>query len=290
MCAAVSRSEASEGSPWVSQARELITSRRNPLVGRFRALHQPRGRREQGLLLLEGTHLLEEALRLGQRPSQVLASPGWIERHRSLLEGHPGMAAVLQPVAEPVLEAVATTAHPDGVVLTLPWPEPPASKRVDFVLALDRLQDPGNLGTLMRTALAAGVEELWQAEGADPFQPKVLRASAGAALALPCHRLETLLPRLESALAGGVQVVASVVAGGIPYWQLDWTLPTVLLLGNEGAGLASELLAASSHQVTIPHSGAVESLNVAVAAAPLLLERWRQLTVENAGQQPQQPR
>ncbi len=290
MCAAVSRSEASEGSPWVPQARELITSRRNPLVGRFRALHQPRGRREQGLLLLEGTHLLEEALRLGLRPSQVLASPGWIERHRSLLEGHPRMAAVLQPVAEPVLEAVATTAHPDGVVLTLPWPEPPACERVDFVLALDRLQDPGNLGTLMRTALAAGVEELWLAEGADPFQPKVLRASAGAALALPCRRLEQLLPRLESARTGGVQVVASVVAGGIPYWQLDWTLPTVLLLGNEGAGLAPELLAASSHQVTIPHSGAVESLNVAVAAAPLLLERWRQLTGENAGQQPQQPR
>ncbi len=290
MCAAVSRSEAGEGSPWMSPARELITSRRNPLVGRFRALHQSRGRREQGLLLLEGTHLLEEALRLGLRPCQVLASPGWIERQRSLLEAHPRMAAVLQPVAQPVLEAVATTTHPDGVVLTLPWPEPPAGEDVDFVLALDRLQDPGNLGTLMRTALAAGVEELWLAEGADPFQPKVLRASAGAALALPCRRLEQLLPRLESARRGGAQVVASVVAGGMPYWQLDWTRPTVLLLGNEGAGLAPDVLAASSHQVTIPHSGAVESLNVAVAAAPLLLERWRQLTVENAGHQPQQPR
>ncbi|QPN58120.1 RNA methyltransferase [Synechococcus sp. CBW1107] len=268
----------------------MITSRRNPLVGRLRTLHQSRGRREQNLLLLEGTHLLEEALRLGLRPRQVLASPVWIERQRSLLEAHPWMAAVLQPVAQPVLEAVATTTHPDGVVLTLPWPEPPAGEGAEFVLALDRLQDPGNLGTLMRTALAAGVEELWLAEGADPFQPKVLRASAGAALALPCRRLEQLLPRLESARRGGAQVVASVVAGGLPYWQLDWTRPTVLLLGNEGAGLAPELLAVSSHQVTIPHSGAVESLNVAVAAAPLLLERWRQLTGENAGHQPQQPR
>lgn len=293
MCAAVRPSEASEGSAGHSRAPELISSRRNPLVGRLRALHQPRGRREQGLLLLEGTHLLEEALRLGLSPDQVLASPGWIERHQALLAAHPRMATVLQPVAEPVLEAVATTAHPDGVVLTLPWPQPPADQglggeSLEFVLALDRLQDPGNLGTLMRTALAAGVQELWLGEGADPFQPKVLRASAGAALALPCRRLEQLLPRLESARAGGAQVVASVVAGGRPYWQLDWTRPTVLLLGNEGAGLAPELLAASSHLVTIPHSGAVESLNVAVAAAPLLLERWRQLTGENAGQQPQQ--
>lgn len=290
MCAADSRSELSEETDAVTQTAELITSRRNPLVGRCRALHQPRGRRDQGLLLLEGTHLLEEALRLGLPPRQVLATPGWIDRHRSLLEAHPRLASVLQPVAEQVLEAMATTAHPDGVLLTLPWPEPPASPRVQFVLALDRLQDPGNLGTLMRTALAAGVEEIWLAEGADPFQPKVLRASAGAALAMPCRRIERLLPCLESARRGGAQVVASVVGGGMPYWQLDWTRPTVLLLGNEGAGLAPDLLAVSSHRVTIPHSAAVESLNVAVAAAPLLLERWRQLTGENAGQQPQQPR
>lgn len=290
MCAADSRSELSEETDAVTQTAELITSRRHPLVGRCRALHQPRGRRDQGLLLLEGTHLLEEALRLGLPPRQVLATPGWIDRHRSLLEAHPRLASVLQPVAEQVLEAMATTAHPDGVLLTLPWPEPPVSPRVQFVLALDRLQDPGNLGTLMRTALAAGVEEIWLAEGADPFQPKVLRASAGAALAMPCRRIERLLPCLESARRGGAQVVASVVAGGMPYWQLDWTRPTVLLLGNEGAGLAPDLLAVSSHRVTIPHSAAVESLNVAVAAAPLLLERWRQLTGENAGQQPQQPR
>lgn len=284
MCAADRRSDPSGASVEAPPppGPGLITSRRNPVVARFRALHQPRGRRDQGLLLLEGTHLLEEALRLGLPPRQLLASPSWIERNQPLLEAHPRALAVLQPVAEPVLEAVATTAHPDGVVLAVPWPEPPLCPSSDFVLALDRLQDPGNLGTLMRTALAAGVEELWLAEGADPWQPKVLRASAGAALALPCRRLDQLLPRLDSARSAGVQVVASVVAGGIPYWQLDWTRPTVLLLGNEGSGLAPELLAASSHRVTIPHCGAVESLNVAVAAAPLLLERWRQLTGENA--------
>ena len=79
------------------------------------------------------------------------------------------------------------------------------------------------------------------------------------------------------AAAAGCQVVAAVVTpGAIPYWQHDWSRPTVLLLGNEGAGLAPELLTLASRQLTIPHSAAVESLNVAVAAAPLLLERWRQ--------------
>lgn len=317
---------------------ELISSRRNPLVGRLRALHQGRGRREQQRLLLEGTHLLQEVLRLGLRPDWLLATAPWMERHGALvaqlrqgaLHGPSpsggDSALQLRVVSAEVLAAVATTEQPDGVVLTLPldqlpqpraWPAsndqpgdslgqvPPQAPFPSFVLALDRLQDPGNLGTLLRCALAAGVEEVWLAGGADPHQPKVLRASAGAALALPLRRLPALAPALAQATGQGSQVVATVVApvvasevasvvGSVvapvvapglkpgevpavrPYWELDWTQPTVVLLGNEGAGLDPALVALASERVTIPHGAAVESLNVALAAAPLLLERWRQ--------------
>lgn len=257
-------------------AAELITSRRNPLVKRLRQLHSARGRRDLGLLLLEGTHLLQEVLRLGLRPVDLLATESWCARHPELLQAvAPGVRLV--SVSEEVLAAVATTEHPDGVVLTLE-PPVPAADSAAFVLALDRLQDPGNLGTLMRTALAAGVEALWLADGADPLQPKVLRASAGAALVLPMLRTDSqgLAQRLQRLAADGTQIVAAVVADAVPYWQLDWTRPTALLLGNEGAGLSAELQALATCRVTIPHSPAVESLNVAVAAAPLLLERWRQ--------------
>jgi TrmH family RNA methyltransferase len=263
---------------------ELITSRRNPLVARLRALHQPKGRREQGLLLLEGTHLLQEVLRLGLRPERILATPHWLDRHGRLLSDCP---LAIQPVAEDVLAAAASTDHPDGVVLTL---AAAALRRAGgdgrFVLALDQLQDTGNLGTLLRTALAAGVEEVWLGGGADPLQPKVLRASAGAALALPLRResdRDGLVQLLERTAAAGHQLVATLVEGSsvgaeapIPYWHLDWCRPTVLLLGHEGAGLHPDLAALATHRVTIPHSAAVESLNVAVAAGPLLLERWRQ--------------
>ena len=288
---------------------ELISSRRNPLVGRLRALHQGRGRREQQRLLLEGTHLLQEVLRLGLRPDWLLATAPWMERHGALvaqlrqgaLHGPSpsggDSALQLRVVSAEVLAAVATTEQPDGVVLTLPldqlpqpraWPAsndqpgdslgqvPPQAPFPSFVLALDRLQDPGNLGTLLRCALAAGVEEVWLAGGADPHQPKVLRASAGAALALPLRRLPDLAPALAQALGRGSQVVATVVATGRPYWELDWGRPTLLLLGNEGAGLDPALVTLASERVTIPHAAAVESLNVALAAAPLLLERWRQ--------------
>jgi len=269
---------------------ELITSRRNPLVKRLRELHAVKGRREQGLVLLEGTHLVQEVIRLQLMPSdlltsELLATEAWLGVHGDLVAAL-APAVTIQPVGQEVLEAVATTAHPDGVVLTLAAAALQApSDGQEFVLVLDGLQDPGNLGTLMRTALAAGVDGLWLAEGADPFQPKVLRASAGAALALPIERMDrsALGQRLITAAARGLQLVAAVppladLEGEqpVPYWQLDWTKPTALLLGQEGAGLAPELQALASHRITIPHSAAVESLNVAVSAAPLLLERMRQ--------------
>ncbi|MFN9872961.1 MAG: TrmH family RNA methyltransferase [Cyanobacteriota bacterium] len=257
-------------------------------MARLRALHQPRGRREQQALLLEGTHLVQEVLRRGLEPSLLLATPAWWEANPALLAALPAATALRTAVPE-VLEAAASTRSPDGVLMVLPasgLPEPrPEAEPPAFVLALDRLQDPGNLGTLLRTALAAGVEEVWLAEGADPLQPKVVRASSGAVLALPLLRLDGdgLRQRLGAARRRGRQVVATVVpgegaAGGVPYWQLDWSAPTVLLLGNEGAGLSQDLAAEADRRVTIPHSPLVESLNVAVAAAPLLLERWRRRT------------
>ncbi len=262
---------------------ELISSRRNPLVARLRDLQEARGRRQQQLLLLEGTHLLQEALRLELTLEVVLATPEWLAGHGQLLATLPRRTR-LQPATAEVLAAVATTHSPDGVVATAEPPCLPINQKPNFVLALDRLQDPGNLGTLLRTALAAGVEQVWLADGADPYAPKVLRASSGAALALAVERLdgEGLRQRLLQAGAAGLQRLATRAGKGQPYWELDWTQPTVLLLGNEGAGLAAELLALADHGVTIPHSAAVESLNVAVAAAPLLLERWRQCQVGGA--------
>lgn len=283
MCAAISPSE--PGSATAGRTLpDPVSSRRNPLVARIRQLHDAAGRRRSSALLLEGTHLLQEALRLGLRPELVLATEQWQARHPGLTGALLG-ATALRTASEAVLEAAATTRHPDGVVAILPTPRhTPAAAGTDFVLALDRLQDPGNLGTLLRTALAGGVQQVWLADGADPHQPKVLRASSGAALALPLERFdaEAMAERLTEVRAQGLQLVAAVLPTSgnpqpLPYWDLDWTRPTLLLLGNEGAGVDPALLDQVDVRVTIPHSPAVESLNVAMAAAPLLLERWRQL-------------
>ncbi|SAY38923.1 TrmH family RNA methyltransferase [Candidatus Synechococcus spongiarum] len=255
------------------QQQPLITSRRNPLVKQLRQLHTARGRREAGLLLLEGTHLLEEVLGHGLSLQQVVFTQRWGEHRPTLLAQIP--LCLQQPVSDGVLEAVATTVHPDGVVATALLPQAPWPRQPRFLLALDHVQDPGNLGTLLRTAVAAGVAGVVLAHCADPWQPKVLRAAAGASFAIPIRQVSNLEPVLVEACGQGLRTMATCVAGGLPYTQLDWSLPSLLVLGNEGAGLSTEVVSRCQVAVSIPHSDAVNSLNVAVAGALLLFERLR---------------
>ena len=274
------------------QSEELITSRRNPLVRRLRSLSSRSGREEHGVVLLEGTHQLQELQSCLWSESvalDVVATPAWLQSHAGLIRALPGSVR-LQRINAEALQAGLTTVQPDGVACLLPLScLPSAVAAPEFVLALDRIQDPGNLGTLLRTARAADIQQVWCASGADPLAPKVVRSSAGAILSLPVERFGPdpvegviqLADRLRQAREAGLQIVASLVPDAAadlsvqPYWELDWTLPTVLLLGNEGAGLDPLLQACCSAGVTLPHSSAVESLNVAAAAVPLLLERRR---------------
>ena len=267
----------------------LISSRRNPLVKRLRSLSSRAGREEEGLLLLEGTHLLQELVRLKLQPAELIATERWYQRHAHLLVGV-NQAIPRRLVTDEVLTAALSTVTPDGVASLCPYSALPlAPKDAHFLLVLDRIQDPGNLGTLLRTALAADVQNVWLGSGVDPLGSKSLRASAGALLQLPHHRfgpdedtaISQLTDELKRLAAGGMQVVATLVPGSqvpirpVPYWELNWRLPTALVLGTEGAGLHPELLASCTHAVTLPHSSRVESLNVAAAAVPLLLERRR---------------
>ena len=255
---------------------------------RLRSLATRAGRESEGLLLLEGTHLLQEVLRQGSAPEEIIATEAWLESHSGLVECC--SQARWRIVTDDVLRAALTTVTPDGVACLSPLGAlPTVPSELDFVLVLDRIQDPGNLGTLLRTALAADVNAVWLGGGVDPLGTKVLRASAGALLQLPHQRFgpseAMAIPLLQQELrqlgASGVQVVATLVPDPtqadppLPYWDLDWTLPTALVLGTEGAGLHPDLQGCCTHAVTLPHSPRVESLNVASAAVPLLLERRR---------------
>ncbi len=259
------------------------------MVKRLRALHSKPGRDNQSVLLLEGTNLLEEALRTNFLPKEIIATSSWIERHSELFLSL-SEQIILYEVTESVLEAALTTKTPDGVASLFPVLGLPSLQlEPNFILALDRVQDPGNLGNLFRTSLSADIHLILLAGGVHPLNQKVIRASAGSILHLPYQRLGTdeeqgiqlLVQKLKELAHRGFQVVGTSVPIKknkkipVPYWEIDWCKPTVLVLGNEGSGLHPDVKGCCTELVTLPHSASVESLNVAAASVPLLLERRR---------------
>lgn len=267
----------------------MISSRRNPLVRRLRKLATKEGRNEFASLLLEGTHLLQEALKTHSDPTEVIATREWLQQYSEMFKPLINKISIYE-VTPSVLKAALTTVNPDGVASIFPLSSlPKPIYKPNFILVLDRIQDPGNLGSLFRTSLAADVQVIWLLEGVDPLNQKVLRSSSGALLHLPYERfvdsnesgLENLVDKLKDLSKGGHQIIGTVVPDEnssksiSPYWEINWIRPTVLLLGNEGSGLHSVLKDCCTRLVTLPHSQSVESLNVAAAAVPLLLERRR---------------
>jgi TrmH family RNA methyltransferase len=144
---------------------------------------------------------------------------------------------------------------------------------------LETLQDPGNVGTLLRTAAAVGVEGiLLSADSADLESPKVLRASAGAWFKVATAQCQNVVEQVRQYKAQGFQIVATTPHASLEYWSVDYTQPSLILVGNEGAGLSETLLKAADVRVSIPVSAGVESLNAAIATAVMLYEAKRQRT------------
>ncbi|MFN6571220.1 RNA methyltransferase [Dendronalium sp. ChiSLP03b] len=256
----------------------MLTSLQNPLIKQIRKLHSTKERHKQQLFLLEGTHLLEEACAVNYPLVTVCCTSQWQATHASLWEQACSRSERTEIVSGEVLSAIATTVQPDGVVAT--------AKRSDYssqvpingiVLALETVQDPGNLGTIIRTATAAGASGLWlSSDSVDLDNPKVLRASAGQWFRLTTAISEDLKATVQLCQRSGMQVVATLPSATLTYWEVDWRKPSLILLGNEGAGLSADLATMADKQVKIPLSPGVESLNVAIAAALMLYEAQRQ--------------
>ena len=251
-----------------------ITSTKNPLAKQFRKLHQAKERRRQNAFLLEGTHLVQEACVVEYPLLQVAVTEAWCLAHGELLAKLQRLVPNIYWVSPEVLSSMGTIVSPDGIVamaqrITLPA----ASNKVSLGVALERLQDPGNLGTVIRTAVAVGCDRIWlTANSVDSDHPKVLRATAGQWFRLPMQTIPTLdcLKSLDS------QLVATTPTASLDYWDLDFRQPTIFLMGNEGAGLSQQAMELATHRVKIPQAAEVESLNVAIATAVLLYEAKRQ--------------
>jgi RNA methyltransferase, TrmH family len=256
----------------------MITSLQNPLVKQIRKLHAAKARQEQGLLLLEGTHLLQEACAVKYPLITVCCTPQWQTNHPELWQEACLKSQRVELVSQSVLEALATTVRPDGAIAVAGRQRSPEIAASGLLLALDAIQDPGNLGTIIRTAAAAGAGGLWLSHNSvDYSNPKVMRSSAGQWFRLPIAVTESMEELVANYQSQGVQVIATTPHTELTYWELDWQRPSLVILGNEGAGLSQNLINSSDRQVKIPLASGVESLNVAVTAALILYEAQRQL-------------
>ena len=255
----------------------MITSLRNEKVKQARALHRRKRRYQMRCFLVEGLRLLEEVVRAGVQPARVFYAPEAAEhpRGRALLEALQALGAELYPVSDAVLRAIAATETPQGIVAVVPFVELSPPEAPELILVVDGLQDPGNLGTLLRTAAAAGVGEVLLAPGTvDPYNPKVVRGAAGAHFRLPItptRDWEAIAQRLA-----GRPVWLADVHGEHVYYDVNWTQPAALIVGSEARGASDAARQLATGRVVIPMEGEVESLNAAVAAAVILFEALRQ--------------
>jgi TrmH family RNA methyltransferase len=257
----------------------VLTSIQNSLVKQIRKLHSTKERHKQQLCLLEGTHLLQEACDVSYPLVTVCCTPEWQMSHPELWEAACRHSQRVEIVSQEILAAIATTVQPDGVIATaqrgINQTPPPVT---GLLLALETIQDPGNLGTIIRTVAATGATGLWlSSDSVDVDSPKVLRASAGQWFRVNTAVTGDLKQIVAQSQQGGMQVVATLPTADLTYWDVDWRKPSIILLGNEGAGLSPDLAAMADQQVKIPLSPGVESLNVAIAAALMLYEAQRQI-------------
>jgi TrmH family RNA methyltransferase len=255
-----------------------ITSLHNERVKLVRALQsQPKARRKANRAVLEGARLVGDAIAAGAQPDFVLITPdtGTPDSPAfSILDGLRARGVTVLTVAPEVMAYASDTQTPQGILAVVPTPRQALPERLSLTLILDAIADPGNLGTLLRTAGAAGVDAVLLAPGCvDAFNPKALRAGMGAHFRVPVA--EVGWPAIV-ARCDGLAVYAAAADAPRPYTQVDWTAPAALIIGSEAHGLSEVARQMATGSVAVPMANRAESLNAAAAAAVILFECRRQ--------------
>lgn len=260
---------------------ERITSRQNSSVRAAAKLNQSAAlRRSEGRFLIEGARLCRDAVQSGVQVLAAYVTSEALQRYAQYTDEVCAVARQAFEIAPHVAELLSDTKHPQGVycVCRMSAQELPEPLPGNCYVALENIQDPSNLGAVLRTGEALGVDGVILAgDSCDRYSPKVLRASMGAVFRMPVYEVPSLARLLPQWHLGGFQTLAAVPArDALPVTRTDFSRPSVLLIGNEGAGLSDELIKGASCQVTIPMKGRAESLNAAASASILMWEMLRE--------------
>ncbi len=251
-----------------------ISSRDNPIFKRLKKLAESaRARREARMTLLDGEHLLTAYLEAGGQPHTLARAASFdAGRFAHLAARCPQAKAIVLPDA--LFAELSPVATPTGVLAEAAWLAPPASEATPLVIVLEDIQDPGNLGAMLRTGAAAGATLAVLSKGChDPWSPKALRGGQGAQFVLPMQQGADLVTWLQG-FSG--RSVALALAEDSDFYALDLGGPLALIAGNEGAGLSAAVCEAATLSAHIPMAGRIESLNASAALAVAVFEAVRQ--------------
>lgn len=259
-----------------------ITSTKNPLVKRIRSLADRTNRDAEGRMAIEGVRLVEEALAAGVRAELLLYDPDAQRensRIKDLLESASAQGIRTIEAASHVIEAASEVETPQGVIAVLEIPRHDLGRVLEthdlLLVVVDRIQDPGNLGTIIRVADAAGASAVTVTRGTvDPQNPKTVRATMGSLFHLPVVEVDAASLAAELKRRG-VRIVVADQHGALEYTSVSLRRPLALVLGNEATGADPLWREAAEAVVRIPIYGRAESLNVAIAGALLLYEARR---------------
>lgn len=255
---------------------KTISSSDNSLFKQLKKLGESaRARRKSGETLLDGMHLIQASVASRNHPKLVVVAESAVSRSEiaALLDSVDDVPVV--SLTDALFSMLSPVDTPTGVLALIDIPKPPAVSNTDFCLMVENVQDPGNLGSILRSAAASGVTQAFLSSGcADAWSPKVLRGGMGAQFALAIEEQANLVEKLKA--FNGVSLATSLDAG-VSIFDVDLTGKLAVLVGNEGAGLSAELETQAAMRVRIPMHPQMESLNVAAATAICLFERVRQL-------------
>ena len=252
-----------------------ITSRDNPLFKQLKKLAtSSRERRKSSCTLLDGVHLLQSYFACGGVPEKIIITEQGLQDPEiaSWITGRDEESVIL--LTAPMFSELSPVETPSGLMALIAIPAQKALVKTDFCLFIEDVQDPGNLGSILRSAAAAGVDVAYLSPGCvDAWSPKVLRGGMGAHFAVVVEEDTNLVEKLSR--FKGVSL-ATVLNAEKSLYELDLRGSVGILVGNEGAGLSDALMSVASERIRIPMSDGVESLNVAAATAICLFERVRQ--------------
>ncbi|HSD85524.1 MAG TPA: RNA methyltransferase [Anaerolineae bacterium] len=252
----------------------MITSLTNDKVKFVRSLAERKYRLKEQRFAIEGARLIDDALAANLQPDWIFCAQQLPSRSQETLARLKERGIEISTVSDAVLKSCSDTETPQGLIAVLPFPHLAVPYELKLILIADALRDPGNLGTLLRSAAAAAVDlVLLSPETVDAYNPKVVRGAMGAHFRLPI--VEAGWAEIADRVRR-MNIYLAAADGELSYIAADWTQPSALIVGSEASGASQDALQLATKRLSIPLSREVESLNAAVAASVILFEAQRQ--------------